>query len=692
MLTKKAYSESQIMDILNDYIVRHPNEFDESVVQNRLKNGPRMNVDQMVAFVHERLKREKMMGLPGYQKAGLGVAAGFEDTAAGLTRILAKLPSSTLRQINQDVQRSRKELDQDFKISNPSASQKALKGIAGIGSAIALPGVGEDILGATAIKGAAKIAPGALEKAAEILSKAPGYAKLAGRAAKSVPQGAAVGAISANPDKSLTQASTVGAISAPIGSVAGDTIASIPSALRNLIGTKATPEQIESNLSQFGKGETMLAGDIADSSTLKDVQSSMLAGASPKQVQLMNKVITQRVNEAGDIAKKFGAEKPEEDPEKALIDLAEKNFSLATNKKNKLYAKRDKLAQDSPEFNVTFKNVREVANKYVNDINASSDEFGEFSDSSFVNKMAKFALKEDSKSLRNGKSNLTTIQTKRKELDGLASSEKDIYKKSAYQALSKALGKDLNDSLAASGNKELVNAQNEADDYFKNHFALYRDSEIEPFLNDKKDFRNIFTAMVKEGKVQSPERIDELLEATSKETGDKESSRNIVLQNLFSKAIDKDANGKMVANPSKMTAIYNKLKPATKKALLTKELQGSLDNLSQKMKLSQTAFKKELNPATGYNMVPNEARIKQLKNLSYVATPMFMAQEISGVDSKHAARNSVLGAALLLAAPGAAARLLSNKAFLSLLAKKKIKSSPAVTKTISNVITTLINS
>lgn len=38
MLTKKAYSESQIMDILNDYIVRHPNEFDESVVQNRLKN------------------------------------------------------------------------------------------------------------------------------------------------------------------------------------------------------------------------------------------------------------------------------------------------------------------------------------------------------------------------------------------------------------------------------------------------------------------------------------------------------------------------------------------------------------------------------------------------------------------------------------------------------------------------------
>lgn len=661
MLTKKAYSESQIMDILNDYIVRHPNEFDESVVQNRLKNGPRMNVDQMVAFVHERLKREKMMGLPGYQKAGLGVAAGFEDTAAGLTRILAKLPSSTLKQINQDVQRSRKELDQDFNISNPGTSQKALKGIAGIGSAIALPGVGEDMLGAVALKTATKFAPNALEGAIKILEKIPSGAtsKTIKNILKSAPGTAAVSAISADDDESISSSiEKGGAIQAGISAafpIAGKIYEKGVSKIPKLISSRYSPSKILENLEKFktkkviGGGEVpVTGGEIMGSDTLKKYQSNVspyipFSGQASKFAKINNKL----KQSATRIYQHFLGGNDEDYLLDDVMKNIKKSYFDAVSRSGENYHKLDAYLEKNGLF-MDFKNLRSVAAELLKEYNDATRFHGAaLGNSDIHNILSSYAdlpekmtesieknptlteavnsivnlLTERSKPVTNligedglpkgvGK-NMQEVglnepikysKIAKNELNKMGDAEESAYRKRIYKSLSGALDKDIkNVTEKNSGAKKLAD---KADAFYREHLAKFYDPEVTQFTIGDSHPTQIFSAFIKMGKNENPTKMEKFVNLLTKD--DKKAVIAAAMKNL------KDIDGDI--NPYKLARFYKSLGGRTKKALLSGKENEALQLLEDRASLSQSAEKQMLDPATGNSMLTPEG-MKMVKTL-----------------------------------------------------------------------------
>lgn len=480
---------------------------------------------------------------------------------------------------------------------NPHSSSGTAYDIGRIGGNIA----GFGMLGAPAfaVRGGATALP-LLGKAAEYMGKQgllPAMARLsAGGAAY---EGATQG------DNRL-----LGAWLGAAGGAIGGGLAHAISALRpsRLFKSNLSNQELARNAQIAGSTGTGL-GDIIESPSMKHALENM-AGRNPFSGYDKKTADTaQEIVKQGDsfIGKYLGKTNPLEVDSKIKEGLL-KAYEGQRKAKNNLYAEANDIAD---------KNVVAVQTKKFTDYSKEKKdllESTEFLKHDPENKKLIGQLTNYGKGAVESVDPATGLKTQKfpevslTEANILSGKLRDLSKKyssspdpgSRYQGeilvkLSQSLKSDVKESIESSGNKELKDAFESAEQNYRKNFSQYLDKDIYNFIGKDKSEEDIVSTFLKTGRNTDKGRhLNKLISKLDPET------QNLFKYSYLSRAVEGE-NGFEKVNPSRLSTLLSKnnLGSKQKSVLFSPEERIKLDAYSKLVKMNPDSLSRMFNPKTG---------------------------------------------------------------------------------------------
>lgn len=598
-----------------------------------------MMSDQEVQSLIDDYNKNKKQ--PFLNEAALGVAAGTEETAAALTRILAKLPSKTLKQIHFDVQNFSDMLNKKFEQGQPNIINKGIKEFTNLGTELAIPGGGEKVF----LKGAIKALPKAVEGASKLLESAPAGTGVAVRAAKSIPSGAAVGALSVSPDQNISTGAIIGSLLGPVGSIIGDTIGfgigslTKQKAIEDIAErSDATPEQLQHAL-ESSSGNPILAGNaLNDPNVLKMELNTLptMTGFSKTAINKLKTISGSLMNQANDIYNSLTLNIGKSDLSDKLKNAVIQNTKKLQATKRSLYkkvnalAKRDKTSVKLDNFGKTAKKLKKNFSRVARETGVEKSGEGIKSLNRIIAKVYPKInespnglilpqdLIDEMKAANKGKTGETSLNTAnfaKSALNNKAYKYKvsgDADLSSIYQQLADALEKDINNAINESESPELKEAYEKAQKFYKENIVPLQDKNIAGILNTKVDPDNITSTFIPTGE-KGKGRINLLNKILKNAPG----SEKYLLSDYLKPAIHENEMGEEFISPNKLYRLLNGLGDDRLKMLVKDpEALQAIKDFKSNMKNGMDALNLMLNPINGSRNLANMNALESAKIIS----------------------------------------------------------------------------
>jgi hypothetical protein len=656
---------------------------------------------------------------PFLKESSLGIGAGLEKAMSGLTRILAKLPSKNLKYLNSAVQAYSKHLNDEFDRGQPDLINKGVREGSNIAATILTPVIGEESLGYSALK----LSPDLVKSASSIFENAPSAAKIAGKALKSVPEGALIGAMSVDPDEGMTTGALIGALLGPAGSLAGDAVGFGIKALtkKNAIekiaqSSDATPEELQ-NILNSSKGSAVLAGNALKDPTVLKMESNTLpstAGFKSSAINKLKKITGSLNNQANGIFNKLSMNIGKSELSNSLVDMVTQNTKKLQARKRALYKTSNNIAKKIGT-KVSLDNFGKTAKKLKNNFSKVANETGVEKSGEGVNALKKIINKvypkvesnpgglilpqyliDDMNNINRGKVGSTSLSTANFAKSALSnkaykykvSGDADL--SSIYSQLAEALEKDINDYIEDSDSDSLKKAYNEAQKYYKENIVPLKDKNISGILNTKIDPNNITSTFIPSGE-KGKGRINLLNKILKNAPG----SEKYLLTDYLSPAFNTDEMGNMFVSPGKLLSLLNGLGD-DRLSMLIKDPQtiSKINDFKSNMKNGMDALQYMTNFKTGYATIANNNYIAEAQIMSSMLSDLFkgstpeIAANIISYGSKLAQGRAINDPDLIKNV----IKIKSGSEIPSSATYKIANNSPEAIKTIAQVISSLLAS
>jgi hypothetical protein len=553
-----------------------------------------------------------------WEKSGLAIKAGAEETLAGIGRIANEfgfpdwLLKGNIQGINEAIQGASNKSQQQFEQTNPNLAEQALEGATHYGTAAIATGGGEAGAEAALIKifgKLAKVSPEAAKKLAQIVQK-NAATKFAAKTAKTIPSGTAFGAVTASPDESLKEGATIGAIANPVGSslfsAAGAGLKGLTkfNAIKKMAdATNTSIEELKQalkDLTRAGAQEpsSQLVGNVINNPEVNKLETNTLpttAGFRKKAVEKLVNTGSGLVNDANQLMGILANDMDKEAISDELQNLTVNHVDKLEGESVNNYRKANKEA-NSYGFQVDQRQYKKQAKQLY-------DELSKLSTSSGVNRNSQ--LMEEMRSIYETAPDFTDLQSA-----NLSKSDwgDDYYKsvhsgdrKAArrYLKLQQSLRQSIQDSIDKSGNDDLKELYNHAESFYKENIVPLKEKDIAGIVTGKKDpdtITNTYLPLSGKGRLN-------LLKKFIKNAPN---SEKLLMADRLSGAIEQNSLGKNYTNPDKLLTILNNIGDDRLKILikdpntlnLIKQFRNNMKNGSEAMQMM-------FNPKTGYANVAN---------------------------------------------------------------------------------------
>ncbi len=464
-------------------------------------------------------------------------------------------------------------------------------------------------VGLNAVRGAAEALP--------MVGKAAQYLGGSGALQSAARLGTGMGAHGAvmNPDHPVVGALAEGIPGAVLGA-AGSAFDKLKPT--NYYRGNLNPEKLRDNVRIAGDTNTPL-GDVIESPALKhlyenDLSKQYLSGSEKLMANTADKIVGKG---QGILNKYLGNTHPEQVEEKignALIKAHETQNTV----KNSLYKKAEDLAEgNSASTGIATSKISD-GKEIGPSLGTPGKEslkltFPEFSGN--VNKYSDLIKDKDflkfDPELKSILKNISDYkgEVKLKDANILAGRLNSLAKESKasplpedrnmsriYGELGRSLKGDIKTSINNSGNKELQDAFNKAEENYKNNFSPLLDRDIYKFTNGGKSAEDIMQNFIKTGSTTDKgKQLDKLMSKLDPET------QNLVKYSYLSRGI-KGAENERYVDPNAIKTLWGdtKLGPKQKKALFPDSAERKeLDDYSKLTSMNSEALGRMFNPKTG---------------------------------------------------------------------------------------------
>lgn len=391
---------------------------------------------------------------------------------------------------------------------------------------------------------------------------------------------------------------------------AGETVKALrPS---NLLRGRLSPEEIAANVRAAAGTETDL-GSIIGSPSLKKKYENELASMPFTGAEDKIAGVDQTIRSRGsDILQGLvGKDAEPGDVGKKLQSSLVKTYENQRSNKNKLYTERNEIA-DNANLNLELPKFAEKASEFSNELENTNILKNESTERKLISKLANYKnpvtevkgkiIDTEGNPLSSERSYPSFKESAL--LKGKLNSLARDYEKSVapddrrmakvFGDLASALGKDLNESIERSGNKELKLAHERAEKNYAENYAPFLDQDVYPYLQrsgSKSDSDMLLQGFIKTGRTNDR---GNLLNKFVSKLPDQE--RKLAGYGYLSRALDNE--GKL--NPAKMATLVEGLGNKQFKALFPEaSMRRELKDYTRLVNMNKEAVYRMQNPKTG---------------------------------------------------------------------------------------------
>lgn len=394
-------------------------------------------------------------------------------------------------------------------------------------------------------------------------------------------------------DKALQMAGQFMPVEALTGlaSKTGSALSEVPEFLKSPLAntvskvfkSNLSPEELANNL-ETTKGTNTSLGDVIGSPFLKKQYENVLAkipgsGVEGKMLSVANEI----QNRGKSILSKLIGSNSTENLGESLKNALKKSYQEAQKEKISNWNEVNNSADNSGVV-ISRDNLAKEAQDRLEEINESPELKRETSPG-LIDDLESYANPENINTLK--LSNIFKGKIGEKANKSYLSG--NLHEYGIYRSLKDALGKDIDDSMAFQGDKELKSLYQKANDFHKTNIAPFDEPEIVKFIRHGGDPDTLLSTFIKTGINDRGNLLNKLVGKLSPD------ERGIPAYGFLSRAIE---NGQL--NPLKMRSLYKSLGENQKKILMgTPGLKNEMENFSSLVDKNVEPLSIMSNPKTG---------------------------------------------------------------------------------------------
>lgn len=428
---------------------------------------------------------------------------------------------------------------------------------------------------------------------------------------------AAYGAVQSPEDRGKG-AEHMGATSLAVDALLGGAskVAPLLNPLNHLKSELSTPELLR-NL-KITEGTHTGLGDVIGSPYWKQEFENKLTAVSGSGADQKLAENAHRITEKGNnIFEKYLGNTPTSDINNELKNSLVSSYKKQQDVKNKLYDEVSENANNSG-LKIKLDNFSGTVNKYKDQINNQNFLNLDPESKNMLNRLSKYSESIENLNYENPNRifnvhldkpekipNFSEMNILSGKLSQLAKQYKssidagDRHQSKILGQLSSSIKGDIRNSIEQSGNKDLLDKYNNAEENYKKNFSPFLDKNVYQYISGQKDPETMISTFIKTGKnTDRSNLISKIAEILPK------SGKDLLKASYLSRAL-RGAENERSIDPTQVKNLWSdtNLGQNQKKALFPdpKERQ-KLDEYSDLVKMNDRSFKTMYNPQTGFSL------------------------------------------------------------------------------------------